>query len=323
MIRNGLVAASLLLGMSMLLSAQEELAQGDVTPEDVEIKTSVSQTSVWPGDRIHYIITLTVAQGVKVALDDFSEQNVTFEPFILVEKRQTEEDVGEEHRLEFDYLIANYEIGDKQVEIPGLIFRYEKSGPEQTNVPTMEEKQIPPQPMSIRSTLNQPVEESWIRESLPMTEVSRNSWIVVLAGFAGLLVSSLPLGAWAWKQIPDWQARRRQLSRKKFLSQCRGSLDQLEWRLTGDNAQIKEHYQSLEELVRSYILYFWNIPAQGLIHTELISRLNQSEVSSKESEVFAEIFEHGHNCRYSPDNGTAWEGTFRQDLEQVKGFFAL
>ena len=133
MIRNGLVAASLLFVLTISLGAQED------AQEDLEFTTKVSQTSVWPGDRIHYVITLTVAKNVKVALEDFSEENVSFEPFVLVEKQQTEEDLGEQIRYVFDYLLANYEIGDQQVEIPGMISRYETAGQE-TNVPTTLEK---------------------------------------------------------------------------------------------------------------------------------------------------------------------------------------
>lgn len=314
MTRNGLVAALLLFVLTVSLGAQES------DQDDLEFTTKVSQTSVWPGDRIHYIITLTAAQHVKVALEDFSEENVSFEPFVLVEKQQTVEDLGERIRYVFDYLIANYEIGDQQVEIPGLIFRYETAGQE-TNVPTTLEMQIPVQPMSVRSTLNQPVEDLWIQEELPMAGVLRQTWVALLAGFAGLLVSTLPLGAWAWKQIPDWQARRRQLSRKKFLTQCRVSLDQLEWRLTSDSVEIKEQYQSLEKLVRGYVQYFFKVQSQGLTHTELDSRLDQDEIPSHEKEVFAQVLEHGQNCRYAPENGTEWEDSFRQDLEQVKPFF--
>jgi hypothetical protein len=315
MIRNGLVAALLLFVLTVSLGAQED------AQEDLEFTTKVSQTSVWPGDRIHYVITLTVAKNVKVALEDFSEENVSFEPFVLVEKQQTEEDLGEQIRYVFDYLLANYEIGDKQVEIPGMIFRYETAGQE-TNVPTTLEKQIPILPMSVRSTLNQPVEDSWIQEELPMAGVVRQTWVALLAGFAGLLVSTLPLGAWAWKQIPDWQARRRQLSRKKFLTQCRGSLDRLERDLNSDGVEIKEQYQSLEELVGGYVQYFFSVQAQGLTPPELVSRLGQDGVTSNEKEVFAQVIEHGQNCRYGPENGADWKESFRQDLSQVKQFCA-
>ncbi|MEE2821962.1 MAG: hypothetical protein VYA53_03170 [Acidobacteriota bacterium] len=313
MIRNRLVAVSLLFFLTVSASAQE------TAQEELELTTRVSQTSVWPGDRIHYIITLIVSEGVKVALEDFSVENVSFEPFVLVDKQQTEEAWGERTRYVFDYLIANYEIGDKQVEIPGLIFRYETAGQE-TNVPTTQEKQIPVQPMSVRSTLNQPIEESWIQEELPMATTSSQTWVALLAGIVGLTVSTIPLGAWAWKQIPDWQARRRQLSRKKFLTQCSVSLDRLERRLASDNVEIKEQYQSLEELVQGYVQYFFNVQAQGLTSTELVAQLAQHDIQANEKEALAQVFERGQNCRYAPENGTEWEESFRLDLKQIKQF---
>ena len=70
----------------------------------------------------------------------------------------------------------------------------------------------------------------------------------LMAGLGGLLVSSLPLGVWVWKKVPDWQARRRQLSRKQFLTQCSVSLGQLEKRFASNNAEIKDHYQDLEQI---------------------------------------------------------------------------
>ncbi len=206
--RNGLITAVLLVGISLLLNAQTEEA-----PTEISFERSVSQTSVWPGDRVHYRITLTVAPDVKVALGDFDVQNVSFEPFYLLEMQHSEEVVGEQIRHVFEYLLANYEIGDRQVEIPGLIFRYETPGPAETNIPTAEEMLIPPLPMSVRSTLNQPLSESWILESLPLSQVPTRSWVPLVAGLGGLLVSSMPLGVWVWRKVPDWQARRRQLSR--------------------------------------------------------------------------------------------------------------
>ncbi len=311
--RNELIVVFLLAGMSLSLSAQTEIA-----PPDVGYETDVSQTSVWPGDRIHYRITLTVKKDLQVNLEDFDEQNVSFEPFHLIEMQQTREEVGEQLRYVFDYLLANYEIGDKQVEIPGLTFRYEKPGPTEANAPTTEGMQIPPLPMSIRSTLNQPVEMAWIKESLLLSEAPERSWVPLVAGLAGLLVSCLPLGAWVWRKVPEWQARRQQLGRKQFLEQCLGSLDRLEKSLGSNGVEIKDQYWALEEVVGKYIDYFWEIPTQGLIQAELSGKLNQGKLLPGQSAVLAGVFEHGQSCRYAPDNSSGWEDAFRQDVQEIK-----
>ena len=204
------------------------------------------------------------------------------------------------------------------MEIPGLTFVYEKPGPTEANAPTTVEVQIPPLPMSVRSTLNQPVEMAWIQESLPLSEDPVRTWIPLVAGLAGLLVSSLPLGAWVWKKVPEWQARRQQLSRSQFLEQCLGSLNRLEKRLGSNGVEIKDQYWSLEEVVGKYIDYFWDIQTHGLIQAELIGKLNQGKLLPGQSAVLAGIFEHGQSCRYAPDNSSGWEDAFREDVQEIK-----
>ncbi len=311
--RNGLITVVVLVGITLSLNAQTEEA-----PTDISFERSISQTSVWPGDRVHYLINLTVAQDVKVALGDFDALNVSFEPFYLIDMEHSEEIKGDQVLHVFDYLLANYEIGDKIVEIPGLIFRYETPGPTEANAPTTEEMQIPPLPMSVQSTLNQPLNESWILENLPISQLPIGSWVPLVAGLGGLLVSSLPLGVWVWKKVPDWQARRRQLSRKQFLTQCSVSLGQLEKRFASNNAEIKDHYQDLEQLVGKYIHYFWDIQAQGLTHAELAVRLKQGQLLPQQSEALTGVLDHGQSCRYAPDSSAGWEDNLRQDLQKMK-----
>ena len=306
--RNVLIALILLVGITLPLNAQP----------GVYFETEISQTSVWPGDRIHYRITLTAAQGVKLALEDFDVRNVNFEPFFLIERELTVVETEEETRYVFDFLLANYEVGDKQVEIPGLTFRYETSAPLQANAPSTQEMRIPPLPMSVRSTLNQPLDQAWIMESLLISQVPLRSWVPLLAGLAGLLVSSLPLGVWVWKKVPDWQARRHQLSRKKFLDQCSLSLNQLDRRLASNNVEIKDEYYTLEKWVGEYVQYFWDIQAEGLTHAELTAKLNQGQPLPRSSEALAGVFEHGQTCRYGPDNSADWKTTMRQDLQEMK-----
>ncbi len=306
--RNGLIAFILLVGITLPLNAQP----------GVYFETEISQTSVWPGDRIHYRITLTAAQGVKLALEDFDVRNVNFEPFFLIERELTSVETEEETRYVFDFLLANYEVGDKQVEIPGLTFRYETSGPLQANAPSTQEMRIPPLPMSVRSTLNQPLDQAWIMESLLISQVPLRSWVPLLAGLAGLLVSSLPLGVWVWKKVPDWQARRHQLNRKEFLHQCSLSLDQVDRRLASNNVEIKDEYHTLENLVHKYVHYFWDLQVEGLTHEELAAKLDQGQILPGSSEALAGVFEHGQTCRYGPDNGADWETTMRQDLQEMK-----
>ena len=299
-----LFAAAALTAATGLLAAQP----------DISLDASISKTSLWPGDRFHYRITLTVPEGVKVALEDFEEESVNFDPFVLVERHlESGEAAGGGVRHEFDYLLANYEIGDQLLEIPALIFRYER-GSVETNTPTTEEKRIPPLPISVRSTQNQPLQRTWIRESLlAQAAPSRNLGILFL-GLAGLLMSSFPLAAEIWRRIPDWQARRSRLTRKKFLSEIADSIGLIE-KSSGPESEVKSRYQSLEDLVRRYAEYFWEMQIGGLTADELSNKLDQADARHQ---VLVQIVEHGQECRYSPSGEGRWDALLREDLQRLK-----
>jgi hypothetical protein len=101
MMRNGLITVVLLVGMTLSLNAQTQTEEE--APTEISFERSISQTSVWAGDRVHYLITLTVGPDVQIAMGDFDEVNVSFEPFFLMELVHSEEVVGEQVRHVFDY----------------------------------------------------------------------------------------------------------------------------------------------------------------------------------------------------------------------------
>ena len=79
MMRNGLITVVLLVGINLSVNAQTE----EEAPTNISFERSISQTSVWPGDRVHYLINLTVAQDVKVALGDFDEAECQLRAFLF------------------------------------------------------------------------------------------------------------------------------------------------------------------------------------------------------------------------------------------------
>ena len=124
MMRHKIILMLILLGVATAPAAgQAGKARSDTpgkTAEEaqpaVKFDNTTSQTSVWPGDKIHYWITLTVPAGIKVSLEDFDRRSVNFKPFLLVDSNRTTAELeGGVTRYNFDYVLANYEIGDRVV----------------------------------------------------------------------------------------------------------------------------------------------------------------------------------------------------------------
>lgn len=303
-------------------AAKANPAKGEKAEEkpDVTFEAETSQTSAWPGDRFHYRIIVKVPAGIKVSLDDFDRKAVNFKPFLLTDtSRITEEYEQGGGRYTFDYLLTNFEIGDRIIEIPRVIFHYQKVAAAGNKEQGAIESRVPPFPIAVRSTLNQPAKQAWIRETLPADITPSRAWILSVAlGCTGLLLSSLPLLTWAWSLVPQWRARERKLSKSQFMRQHTRSLDALGKGLDKGSEEVRKQYQALEGIAHQYIRYTWNIDAAGLTGSELSGRLAKANISPKQSQVLGGVLDHGQNCRYSPANGTDWGTTFQQDLRDMK-----
>ena len=289
------------------------------TSSPVPFTREVSQTSVWPGDRFTYTVTLTVPQGMKISLDDFDRKAVNFKPFTLTDtQRATEELEDGVIRYKFVYLLNNFEIGDRTIEIPRVIFHYQKS---QTTgkEPATAEVHIPPQPIAIRSTLTGPYKESWILENLRGDTQPSRAWVMYMAlGIAGVIISLIPLVVWGVAQIPQWRNRERKISRSKFQEQCSRSLGVLGKGLDKGLDEVKRQYEALEGVAHQYVEYNWNIPAAGLTGEELTRKLEKKSGAAKQSQVLAKVLDHGQDCRYSANSGSDWTAIFQQDLRDLK-----
>ncbi|MBI2821242.1 MAG: hypothetical protein HYX74_03365 [Acidobacteria bacterium] len=331
MSRNSLITLLLLLGIATTPAAAQQGAgrgQASDVPEAPEGQLSggitytheLSQTSLWPGDRFHYTIALKVPEGVKISLDDFDRKAVNFKPFSLTDThRVTEELADSSIRYQFEYLLANYEIGNRTLEIPRVIFHSQKTADAGTREPTSTELQIPPLPIAVRSTLYQPAKQSWIQESLALDYTANRAWMAPVGlGIAGLLISAIPLLVWAWNQVPQWRSRERKVSQKQFLRQCTRSLDMLGKGFDKNSEEVKRQYQLLEGVAHRYVHYFWNVDAEGLTGKELVASLQKMNVPPKQRDLLTTIVDHGQTCRYSRTNGGQWTTVFQQDLREMR-----
>jgi hypothetical protein len=286
----------------------------------IPVEQDVSHTAVWPGDRFRYSITITVPAGGHLAREDFDRKNLDFAP-LVVDRTATETLTlpNGATRVRFDYFLSNYETGNRTVELPRIVFRFQPTGQAAGSArPATEEMAIPALPIAVRSTLNQPLSDSWIVESLAAPPLGGPRWPLVAAGVVGLLVSSIPAWAWLRVQAARWRARRSRPTRRQFLDQWARSFDDIG---TADG-DVRERFLSLETLAREYVRHAWNLPAEGLTAAQLGSRLEALRVSAETRAVLTSVVDDAQHCRYAPPGGAGWEERFRRDREELKGLAA-
>ncbi len=282
--------------------------------QEIGVDATASRTSLFPGDRFDYEITLRVAPGVRLALQDFDPGSVSFEPFVLIDRTLRQEMLEDGlTRYRIVYRLANYEIGDGQLEIPGVAFRYESSSTESDGGPSTREMLVPPFPVSVKSTLNGPVGESWIRESLPPPQpLATPYWLLALGG-AGLVLSCFPLLNWAWRVRPQPPAGRQRPRRREFARRWAATLSGI-----GGEGDVKQDYESINQLIRDYYLHFRELEAQGLTGRELAAQLETSGNLAVTDRALLQALEHAEQCRYGPDDEKRWKSVLGEDVEALK-----
>ncbi len=286
----------------------------------LHVQQEVSQTAVWPGDRFRYSITIEVPAGTQVALEDFDRKNVNFAPFVANDATTTTTATPSgATRYRFDYVLSNYETGSRSVELPRIVFRYQPVTPPGTTKPTTVEEAVPALPISVQSTLNQPLKDSWIEESLATPHTARSRWIAVVLGLIGLAVSSVPLWMWLHATLIAWRARREQPSWQQFLQRWAGSLDDLS---RADGTDIKARFRSLEDLVDQYLIQACHCSLVGMTPAQLHATLEAIPVNPDVRAVLESAVDHAQHCRYAPPGEHGWEERFRDDVDGLRALAA-
>lgn len=278
----------------------------------VRVTQDIDKTAVFAGERFVYSVLLTVPPGAHLAVEDFQAKNVNFSPFVVngvTPHTETLSDGTVKHR--FDYSLSSYETGDKPVELQRIVFRYQPVGETGAARAATAEMAVPAIPVAVRSTLNQPLADSWIRESLPVGALPDVPWLLVGIGVVGLLVSSLPLWFGLRTQLAAWNERRGRPSRRQFLEQWRRSLERIEADTTTD---IKTRFHTLEALALQYTHELWEVPATGFTPEDLRRKLEELQVDPVTREVLAEALDQAQQCRYSPPDAVGWEENLRRGV---------
>ncbi len=279
----------------------------------------LDRTAVYTGDRLRYTIQLRVAAGTQLAAEDFERKNINFGPLVVddVVTSSTLLSSGET-QYRFEYLLSNYETGNKTIELPRIVFRYQAAGDAEGQRRPTEEMAVPALPIAVRSTLNQPLADSWVQESLPTSFPVRPRWlfVVVGCGVLGLLVSSLPVWSLLRRRFDAWKAGRGQPTWREFLDRWARSLDELAQ--AGKETDVKDRFGALQGFAREYVLQAWKLPVEGLTAEQLRTRLEDLGATANARDVLEMTVGDAQDCRYAPADATAWEEKFRKDLSDLR-----
>ncbi len=292
-------------------------APAPVPASPIRVDQELSQTSVLPGDRFQYRLTISAAADLKISVEDLSGRSAMFTPFVLMDSVSSVEDRPDSRLYMFEYTLASYEIGNGTVPIPAQVFRYQAASASASDR-RISEFQVPPMPVATRSTLNQPVADATIRPFLPRPFRPRQqAGLWAAAGAVGLALSAVPLVVWMVRFLRRRLQQPRVNQRRARREAARALQAVAALSVTGTE-ELKQAYRALEQVGRMYLAKSWGGVRAGALTDADFARVGASAgVPQKITEVLAAVFANGQKCRYSKPDLDAWRPTFQADLTAV------
>jgi hypothetical protein len=275
--------ASTLSGQTPSRSAEsakvERPAGAEATPE-VDVSTSVSQTALWPGDRVDFTVELTCAPNIGVLDDDLSQDKLKLEGLEAI-GAETER-LGESRgttRIRVRYHLTTYEVGTPTVRIGDWTVRYYAQRPGQRPedaVPAGEIK-IPGAVLPLRSTLPGDLQSLDVRAGRSFEPTPAALQVAYVAGIGLLIVSAAPVGLWIVSLARKAGRPRPRRRTQAVRNETREALEELRSMGRTTPLERREGFARLDQIVRRHLAQLANMPALALTPDEVTERLRAND----------------------------------------------
>jgi len=257
----------------------EQPADAAANPE-VEVSTSVSQTALWPGDRVDFIVELTCAPNVGVLDDDLTQDKLKLEGLEAI-GAETER-LGDSRgatRIRVRYHLTTYEVGAPTVRIGDWTVRYyaQRPGQRPEDAVPAGEITIPGAVLALRSTLPDDLQRLDVRAGRSFEPAPAALKAAHVVGIGLLIVSAAPIGLWivslARKARRPRPRRRTQAAR----NETREALGELRSMERSTPLERREGFARLDQILRRHLAQLANMPALALTADEVTERLRAND----------------------------------------------
>lgn len=270
--------------------------------EDVVVKTWLSRTALWVGDRVTFTVEIACAPNVDVFTEDLAKEKLRVQGLEVVSaeaERETRDDGGVTHRIH--YRLVTYDIGSPTARIEELRFRYyvRRAGQRLEDAVPAGEGRVPGAALAWRSTIPDDLQELAVRDVRPAIELSPLLRHAGLIGLALLLISAAPVAVWGASLLRRSWPRRGRRSARDTKQAVRTTLEELRRLDPTTEAERRSAYARLDAAVRRHVADVADVPAQSLTPVEIASRLRANGSRLSPDEVGA-LLDECERARYGP-----------------------
>jgi hypothetical protein len=279
-------------------------AQGSKAPASpVEVRTWVSKTAVWVGDRVTYVVELRRAPNVEVFLDDLAPERLRLEGLEILETA-TERDSSQPQVVidRMRYTLTTYNVEAPALTVAAIPVRYSVRtvGQKPGDALPAGEITVPPLQLSLRSTIpvsGAPIE---IRDQRAVQPLLRRLTLARPVGWTLIALAISPVLLLGVQLVRRIRAARKRRPARPPLRRRRAALEEIRDSAVEAPADRRAAYTRLDAWIREHLHLPGGQPAAAMTPGELAKALAAGKPAEWVDEMERVLMEC-ERAKYAPD----------------------
>ena len=297
---------------------------GDAAPaSDIEVRSWVSQTALWPGDRVSFNLEITCAPNVDVLTDDLEPEKLVLSGLEVVasNRERRVSSAGVSYRVSHELTTYDFETSPLRVGAWSVRYYVRRPGQRIEDAAPAGEARVAGVTLALRSTLPEELPAVRLRDAraaAPLPAAARHGRPL---GLGLILLSGLPVALWAVPLLRRLVAAARRRRARQTRNETRSALEELRAVDAVSDAARRAGYDRLDAALRHHLAELDGFPAAALTASEIAERL-QENAPRLPAEEIAAVLEDCERARYGPEGVLPSAQRFEAGLTALEGLLA-
>lgn len=236
------------------------------------VRTWVSRTAVWVGDRVTYVVEFQADPNVEILTEDLNPDRLTVKGLDIVDVA-TERDASVPGRVthRIRYGLVTYQIDAPVLSIAAIPVRYSlrRPGQQPEDAVPAGEVLVPALAVALRSTIPSSGEAIAIRDARPVQPLPRLVRLAQPVGLGLLVLSVVPVALWGADLVRRARQSRSRPRARRSLKQRRAAFEEIKGLDVRSETDRRDAYARLDAWVREQLQHATGIAAAALTPSEI------------------------------------------------------
>jgi len=291
--------------------------------EGIEVRHWLSQTAIFPGDRIIYSLEIRCATNVDILIKDLDIARLNLTGLEAVSSGLERDDSGNGVTYRVNYELTAYTPASPELLIGEQSVRYYVQRPGERADSASPEREIivPATEVVLRSTLAADPATLHIRDDLPVTVASADTGWIRYVGLGLVLFSGLPVAIWG---VPLLRGQLVSMREKRAAAEPHAllpeAMDDLRNINAGSGAARRDGYELLEKLLRGHLAQTAGVLAYSLTATEAAERLPH-QIAGVSRDELVTVLADCQLARYGRADNLPTVDRFESGINVIQGLY--